>query len=148
MRLYARGSCKTRFLFPPTTSTNSTHCFSLVLLIFTVFALIYVNHFTNDIIFQNVVEIETLKLESPPTAPQLIRLAVLERQVEIAKSDRTLYSSALGGLFSVALWGIWYGFKKWHKEVQPLHDEMARIQLEIAKLQLAKLRAEEKSDGD
>src|SRR3569833_954216 len=130
MRLYARGSCKTRFLFPPTTSTNSTHCFSLVLLIFTVFALIKVNHLTKDIIFQNVVEIETLKQESPPTAPQLIRLAVLERQVEIAKSDRTLYSSALGGLFCVALWCIWYKNKKKHKKEQPKHKKKTRIQLE------------------
>lgn len=119
--------------------------FSLVLLIFTVSALIYVNHFTNDIIAKNVVEIETLKQEGPPTSSQLMRLAVLERQVENAKSNRTLYSSVLGGLFSVALGGIWYGFKKWHKEVQPLNDEMMRVQLEIAKLQLAKLKAEEKS---
>lgn len=121
--------------------------FSLLLLIFTVSASIYVMSFTNELIFRNAVEMETLKQENPPTSPQLIRLAVLERQVEIAKSDRTTYWSALGLLLALSLYGIYYGFSKWHKEVQPVNDEMARIQLEIAKLQLAKLKSEEKSSN-
>ena len=122
--------------------------FSLLLLVFSLSAVIYVNKSTNDIIIKNLVEIETLKQENPPTRPQLIRQAALERQVEIATSDKSFYLYALGGLIGLSWLGMYYGFRKWHKEVQPLNDEMARIQLEIAKLQLAKLKAaEEKSSN-
>lgn len=120
--------------------------FSLLLVVFSLSAVIYVNKFTNDIILKNVVEIETLKQETPPTRPQLVRQVALERQVEIATANKRFYVYALGVLLGLSSLGMYYGFSKWHKEVQPLNDEMARIQLEIAKLQLAKLKAEEKRD--
>lgn len=120
--------------------------FSLLLLIFSVAATLYVVNYTNDVIFKNAVEIEELKQRSPPTSPQQIRLAVLERQVEIAKSDRKAYWTVLGGIFVLSLLGMSYGFSKWHKKVQPLNDEMMRVQVEIAQLQLAKLKVELKTD--
>jgi hypothetical protein len=36
---------------------------------------------------------------------------------------------------------VWYGFKKWHTEVQPVQDEIAR-------LSLLKLRREVGEDSD
>lgn len=126
--------------------------FSLLLLIVTVSAAIYVMNFTNELIIKNLIEIQTIDAEiepmdaPDPTSPQLTRRAILKWQVESAQSDRITYWLVLGVLLGLSLSGMYYGFSKWHKEVQALNDEVVRVQLEIAKLQLAKLKAEAKSD--
>ncbi len=48
-------------------------------------------------------------------------------------------SKSLAFLAAISF-GIGYGFSKWHRDVQSLADETARVQLEIAKLQLDKQR--------
>lgn len=116
--------------------------FSLLALIFCIGAVIYVGRSTNELLFDSFVELESLKQEVLPTPAQEMKRAALERKVEIAMSDRKVYNSALGGLIAFSGFGIFYGFRKWQTEVQPVLDETARTQLEIAKLQLEKLRTE------
>lgn len=68
-----------------------------------------------------------------------------DRQIEIATSDKTFFQLGLGILGAIGGCCIVYGFRKWHTEVQPILDETAKVQLEVAKLQLAKLRSEAKT---
>ena len=117
--------------------------FSLLGLIFCLGALIYTNKLANDFAFSVIVEIETLKQDPVPTQAQKMRLAALERQLQISQSDRKFYSTALSVLTALASYGMYYEFRKWHRDVQPVVDEAARIQLEIAKLQLEKMRSEQ-----
>ena len=77
-----------------------------------------------------------------------MRPAALERQLEVSQSNRKFFLLSLSILTSLSAAGIYYGFRKWHIEVQPVIDESARIQLEIAKLQLKKLRAEAENSDD
>lgn len=116
--------------------------FSLLLIVFSLGAMLYVNQSNNRTVMSAVVELETLRLDTYPSSAAKIKIAVLERQLEIAKFDKRFYLISLGGLLGVALYVGFYGFHRWHRHVQPLLDETARVQLEIAKLQLAKLRAE------
>ena len=116
--------------------------FSLLLFVFAIGASLYVNRSTNEQVVSFFVDLETLKQEKTPSQTQLLRKAILERQLEIARSDKAFFHWSLIALAALATLGLIYGFGKWHKEVQPISDEMAKVQLDIAKLQLAKLRAE------
>lgn len=116
--------------------------FSLLLFIFSCGALIYSTQMTNQIIFSTVVELETLKEQPNPSNTVLAKIAGLERQKEIALKNRTFYEWVLGGLSGLSVWLGFYGFRRWHKDIQPVIDEMQRVQLEIARLQLEKLRVD------
>lgn len=117
--------------------------FSLLAIIFSMWAVLYVGKSANEVILESIVEIETLRQEKSPSVSQQVRRAALEKKIEIAVSDRRTFLIFIGLLFTCSGWGLFYGFKKWHKEIQPVADEMTLIQLEIAKAQLKKLTAED-----
>ena len=116
--------------------------FSLLLLIFSIGSSIYVIRSTNAQVVPLFIELETLKEEKDPSRLQQLRRDLIARQLEVLQSDKNTFSWSLivlGGLsFAVML----HGFSRWHKEVQPIADETARVQLEIAKLQFRKLQIE------
>ncbi|MEK1907057.1 MAG: hypothetical protein AAAB13_14870 [Pseudomonas sp.] len=120
--------------------------FSLLIIVFSLGAMLYVNQSNNRMVMNAVVELETLKLDTYPSSAAKVKMAVLERQLELAKSDKQLYLISLSALLGLALYVGLYGFHKWHRHVQPLMDETARVQLEIARLQLEKLRTEAGED--
>jgi hypothetical protein len=84
-----------------------------------------------------------LKQEKDLTPVQAVKLAALTRKMEIANADAKFLGVACGVLAAASILGMAYGFVKWHKQIQPILDETAKTQLEIAKLQLAKMRAEQ-----
>lgn len=116
--------------------------FGLLLFVFACGALIYVNQTTNTLIFESSVELEGLKEQEPPSASVIAKIAALERMMEVGKSNKRFYDNAIGVLAGIAFWLAVYGFAGWHRKLQPLIDESQRVQLEIAKLQLAKLQLE------
>ena len=62
--------------------------FSLLLFVFAISASLYVNRSTNEQVVSLFVDLETLKQEKAPSQTQLLRKAILERQLEIARSDK------------------------------------------------------------
>jgi hypothetical protein len=116
--------------------------FGLLLFVFSLASTIYINRSTNEQIIGLLLEIETLKDTSNLTNAQTLRQVLLERQLEIATSDKQFFRRALALLGALSTVGMAYGFRKWHQEVQPLADEAARIQLQLAKIQLANYQAE------
>lgn len=116
--------------------------FSLVTLIFCAWMATSLNSSTNAIVFKNYPETAELKSIKPITEIQQARLDVLEYEVEVATNDRRFYNFILGGSMGIAIWGIFFGFKKWHMEIQPLADAQNKAQLEILQLQIEKLRLE------
>src|SRR5690349_9487423 len=114
--------------------------FGLVLVVFSIGAAIYNNDTTNALLVSATVEIATIKQSANPTGAEVTKVAVLERQKEIAISDRKVFQWCLAAFLAGGGYLLWYGFSKWQKIVQPRIDEMARTELAIAKLQLEKLR--------
>ena len=119
--------------------------FSLLILMFSLGSMIYVQQSTNDRLASTLPELEVLKQTKELSVRDEARKYVLERQLEVTVSDKKFFNQCLGGIAGFAVFGIWYGFQRWHKVIQPLQDESARVQLEIARLQLAKLQAEMKT---
>ena len=116
--------------------------FSLLLLIFSLGAVLYVQQSANEQVIAILPELEVLKEAKELSAKDEVTKQILERKLEVVASDRKFFSKVLGGSLALAITGIVYGFRRWHKVIQPLQDEHANIQLEISRLQLEKLKAE------
>ena len=116
--------------------------FGLLLFIFTWGAMIYVVRSSNETVFSAVPELESLKQIEKPTHAEAVRVKLLERKLELSQSDKKFFQYSLGGILSVGVWLMIYGFRKWHRGIQVVLDKTAKVQLEIAELQLAKLRRE------
>ena len=104
--------------------------FGLLAFIFSVGAMIYVNRSTNELLFAAIPKIATLP------DPKSAERQALEKKIDVAISDRRTFQASLIAVIALSAFAIGYGFKKWHRQIQPEQDEMAREQLEIAKLQL------------
>ncbi|MEJ1378147.1 MAG: hypothetical protein RPU32_09290 [Candidatus Sedimenticola sp. (ex Thyasira tokunagai)] len=107
--------------------------FGLLLAMFGTGATLYVNKSTNDLVFKIAVEYETLKADPVRSVSQEARFQVLQKKLEIAGKDKNLFLFGLSVVIGVGILMMWYGFKKWHTEVQPIQDEMARLSLKKLK---------------
>ncbi len=116
--------------------------FSLFVFVFSIGAILYLNQTHNDRVLLLYPELEALKQAKDLPPRDQTRRDLLERLFEVQKSDLKIYKNALGLLAGGAFWMMMFGFWRWQREVQPRLDEASRVQLEIAKLQLAKLQAE------
>ncbi|VWX60064.1 conserved hypothetical protein [Burkholderiales bacterium 8X] len=117
--------------------------FGLLLFIFAAGATVALQRGTNDSVYKLYVELESIRATSAnPTAATekkgepSIREALLERLIEVAKEDKKTLSTYLSVLIAFSILLALAGFYKWHTQIQPIQDEMLR-------LQLAKLRREE-----
>lgn len=114
--------------------------FGLLLFVFGAGALIYVTKSTNAFMAEALVELETLKSHPEPTATEQARRTVLERQVEIEKSDKTTFTRASNILIVIATSFMGYGFWKWHTAVQRIQDRIVRLQLEKLELEVEAMK--------
>jgi hypothetical protein len=113
-----------------------------LLLIFSFGAILYTVHSTNDQLFAAIPELEGLKQVNQPQPIEKVKIAVLQRKIEIAKSDQHTVLIAIGILVTISGVAMSYGFMKWHQDVQPILDRTAEAQAAIAELQLLKLQRE------
>jgi hypothetical protein len=103
--------------------------FGLLLLIFGLSATIYTTKSTNEFMVTAVVDLEELKSIVLPSIRETARRQILQRQIEVAKSDKEFFRWASSGVGGIGLALMIFGFKKWHVEVQPTLDEIAQLQL-------------------
>lgn len=96
--------------------------FSLVAAIFAVWASLNLHNATNEVVYTNLPEVESLKKLDSRSHEQELMLSLKQRQIEIAKADKKTLTNVLSGLLGFAIVGIGYGFWKWHKDIRPLAD--------------------------
>jgi hypothetical protein len=113
--------------------------FGLLLFIFSVGATVYVARSTNDLVFTSAIEYETLRAIEKPTAVEIAKREGIEKRVEIALADKKFFLYALGTLVGLGMLAMIYGFTKWHRDIQPIQDETAKLQLEKLRLEVAGL---------
>lgn len=116
--------------------------FGLLLFVFSCGSLLYVNNATNSLVISLFPEFIGLKQIEKPSRADSAKIELIERRLEVTKSDKDFYLKAISVLAALGVITMSYGFFKWHVELQPVLDETAKVQLEIAKLQFAQLRRE------
>lgn len=103
--------------------------FGLLLAIFGIGSILFVNRSTNDLVFEVAVEYETLKADPVRSVSQEARLQVLQKKLEIAICDKKFYICGIALVIGTGIFMMWYGFKKWHTEVQSIQDKITRLSL-------------------
>jgi len=106
--------------------------FGLLVFIFSIGGVIAVQRSTNDFMYKSLIDLEAVKSLENPTAADTIKKQLLERLIDVAKSDKDYFNKSLSGLAAVGFFLMGFGFFKWHREIQPLQDEM--LSLQVAKL--------------
>lgn len=104
--------------------------FGLLIFIFGLSAVIYTTKSANDFLSVAVVDLEELKSLPTPSVRESARRQILQRQIDIAIGDRKYFEWICIGLSTLGFFGMFYGFQKWHKEVQPKLDEISELQLQ------------------
>lgn len=114
--------------------------FGLLLFIFSFGLSVYVSKTTNKLLFQTLIDQETLKQLPNPSSVEKTKEQVLQRRIEIAVQDRNFDTRALGAVGGIAFCVMVYGFWKWHREVQPVQDKIAELQLEKLRLEVSQMK--------
>jgi hypothetical protein len=113
--------------------------FGLLLFVFSLGSTIYVSRSTNDLVFTSAIEYETLRAIEKPTSVEVAKRMGIEKRVEIALADKKFFLYSLGALACLGMLAMIYGFTKWHRDIQPIQGETARLQLEKLRLEVAGL---------
>ena len=120
-----------KFIPIPTDSIYKFYAlFGLLLFVFSIGALLYVIKSTNELVFSSVIDIEIYKAIDKPTSVDIAKLTAAEKRVEIAVSDKKFFVRAISVISAIAIFSMAYGFRQWHTKVQPIQDEIAKLQLE------------------
>lgn len=107
--------------------------FGLLLFITGIASLVYTQKTTNALLFDAIVTYEELDKKEHPSAVEVKKKELLQRQMEIAVADKDLFTKALGGLIGIAICLMSVGFWRWHTVVQPKQDELLDLQIQKAK---------------
>jgi hypothetical protein len=114
--------------------------FGLLLFIFSASSIIYVTRSANELVFQSVVEVEAIKQIQNPSPVDKAKLQILEKRLEISASDKIFYIKGIGAITGISVVLMIWGFTKWHRDVQPIQDEMAQLQLEKLRHEVKQLK--------
>jgi len=114
--------------------------FGVLLFVFCIGSLIYINNSTNELVFSASPEYKALESIDHLTSIEVAKKQVLEKRVEIALADKKFSGRSIGVIWGISILLIIYGFVKWQLKVQPIQDEMAQLQLEKIRLEVEALR--------
>ncbi|MFM2591255.1 hypothetical protein [Vibrio sp. TBV020] len=109
--------------------------FGLLLVIFGLGSIIYVNQSTNNLVYDVIIEYHTLK-NIPVEARTLVQEAtfqVLDKKLDVAVRNKFIFLIAIGGMIAGGVCMLWYGFKTWHTKIQPMQDEITRLNIKKLK---------------
>ncbi|KKD60181.1 hypothetical protein RN22_12735 [Grimontia sp. AD028] len=109
--------------------------FGLLLVIFGLGAFLYVNQSTNNLMYEVIVEHQTLKNipDQVRTVQEETRFQVLDNKIRIGKQNENFFNSCIAFIIAAGIWMIVFGFKTWHTIIQPLQDEITRLNIKKLK---------------
>ncbi|MCZ8254302.1 MAG: hypothetical protein O9327_01310 [Polaromonas sp.] len=113
--------------------------FGLVLFIFSFASVLYNTKTTNEFMSSAIVELEELKAIVAPTNRDIARREILVRQIEVTKLDKDFYKWACAVIGAIGTLAMVVGFIKWHREIQPMLDEISQLQLVKLRYEISQL---------
>lgn len=119
--------------------------FGLLLFIFSAGSLIYVEQTANEFIFQEHAAYVAIQQIANPSAEDLAKKKDLETRLNLMLSDRKFFNVALEFFCAASIFLGSYGFRKWHKEIQPVQDEIAQLQLRKLRIEVGQLEKSSES---
>lgn len=111
--------------------------FGLLLFIFGLGATIAQTKITNEFMVKSYVELEALKAIENPSSVEALRRSLTERLIEVEKSDKEFFKWGLAVVAGLGFFLMSFGFRRWHKRIQPIQDELLQLQLEKLRREVA-----------
>ncbi len=65
---------------------------------------------------------------------------ILEKRLEIGASNKDFYMKTISAILAIGIVSIFFGFIRWHFEVQPKLDELTNLQIQKLKAELSNTR--------
>ena len=121
--------------------------FGLVLIVSSLTLLIYTYQATNEVVFKNASAIYDLDVSNRSDEDKERRAKLLNREVEIAVSNRNIAKWFFSSLFFLGFLSSIIGFERWYKYVQPEHDKALKLQNEKLELELKSLNKSRQKDA-
>tara|TARA_R100000049_G_scaffold5408_1_gene17130 strand:+ start:30298 stop:30705 length:408 start_codon:yes stop_codon:yes gene_type:complete len=115
--------------------------FGLALMAISMTLLVLNGHQTNEIIWQNANAIYELQAAKTDFSDE--KQKILEKKIEIAVENRDILKWLFAVLFAIGFYGSLYGFHKWYKKIQPMHDEILELQRKKLALEVNILEKED-----
>jgi hypothetical protein len=106
--------------------------FGLLLIITSILSSVYISKTTNDLIFAAAEEIEALDTIKTPSSLEKFKKGLLAKKVSLAVADKNAFIIGLGAIAGLGGLLAFYGFTKWHRELQPIQDRLLALQLQKA----------------
>lgn len=107
-----------------------TALFGLVLVVSSIFGIVLTGRSANNQIFDAAKEYALVDPELSPAKKAYAEALV--KKAAIASEDRDVLTKALAMPLTVGVLLSFWGFTRWRK-IQPLHDELLRLQVEKAR---------------
>jgi len=118
--------------------------FGLMLLISSM-ALFVINYSTyQQRSFDRFLELSVLIKLKELTPQQLTLKEMYQAQAVVDKSDKKTYLYCISVFITLSLFLMFYGFLKWHRNIQPLQDLLIKKQIEKIELEIKQLNSSSK----
>lgn len=102
--------------------------FGLMLLITSIFGVIFVSASTNEKLYELVKEHELIPEEQKEKGKSTLAV-VIKQRIDIQLKNKVFFLFSLGATSGVSIILMWYGFRQWHTKIQPKQDELFELQL-------------------
>ncbi|NOH82148.1 hypothetical protein F0231_20785 [Vibrio sp. RE86] len=109
--------------------------FGLLLVVFASGALLYVNQSTNNLVYDLTVEYKKL-IHIPEEVRSLedtARVQIIESKLKVSQSNKNFFIACIGVIIAIGSLMVGYGFRTWHKVIQPMQDELTRLSIKKLK---------------
>jgi hypothetical protein len=111
--------------------------FGLVVMVVSL-TLMFINSRTaNQVIFDSAQAYFDLKGSEDPLAKE--REELLDKQVQVAVNNREHAKWILAAIFAIGFYSSCFGFYRWYRNVQPVHDEILELQKRKLELEIRSL---------
>ncbi len=99
---------------------------------------------TNQVIFENAQAYYDLKSTDDPLLKE--REELLDKQIQVAVDNREVGKWLLAAIFTIGFYSSCFGFYRWYRKVQPIHDDILSLQKEKLELEIKSLnKSQERS---
>ncbi|MCK8078264.1 hypothetical protein MSG34_19050 [Vibrio sp. 1CM2L] len=109
--------------------------FGLLLVVFASGALLFVNQSSNNLIYELTVDHRKLS-NTPEQARSLeeeARLQIIESKLQVSSSNKNFFIACISVIITIGSVMVGYGFRTWHTVIQPLQDEISRLNIKKLK---------------
>lgn len=132
-----RGSMDPRIPVPTDNIYKFLATFGLVVMVVSL-TLLFINGRTaNQVIFNSAKAYYDLKSSEDPLLEE--REKLLDRQVQIAVNNREHGKWLLAVVFAIGFYSSCFGFYRWFRKVQPVHDQISELQRQKLELEIRAL---------